>query len=227
MLAFYYHPLSPIARRVWLALLEKEIPFEPMLVNLKARENRKPEFLSINPFHHVPVIVDEGIRILESFAILDYLETKHPKPALMPTTAGELAHMRMVQMVVANEFVPKLPAILAANASEEADDSDRALMRRIDTVLQFLSEQLGQLEYFGGDRISLADITVGAALPLTTRLGLSLKEYPTLAAWCDRVMARSAWQQTEPEAEALASWQRWVTLMAKRHKLHPGTRSLK
>ncbi len=34
MLTFYYHPLSPVARRVWLALLEKEIPFEPKLVNL-------------------------------------------------------------------------------------------------------------------------------------------------------------------------------------------------
>ena len=51
MLKFYYHPLSPIARRVWLALLEKDITFEPVLVDLKAREN-----LAINRrFQHISV----------------------------------------------------------------------------------------------------------------------------------------------------------------------------
>ena len=54
MLKFYYHPLSPIARRVWLALLEKEIAFEPVFVDLKNRENLKRDYLALNPFHHVP-----------------------------------------------------------------------------------------------------------------------------------------------------------------------------
>ncbi|MEM9006188.1 MAG: glutathione S-transferase family protein [Cyanobacteria bacterium P01_F01_bin.86] len=215
MLKFYYHPLSPIARRVWLALLEKEIPFEPILVNLKDRENLKPEFLALNPFHHVPVLVNDEFRLLESFAILDYLETQHPTPALIPETATELAHMRMVQMVTANEFMPKLPAIVTVNTSE---NSDQAALQHIRTVLQFLAEQLGQRTYFGGEQISLADITVGAALPLTTRLGLDLQAYPSLAAWCDRVMARPAWQQTEPGAEALNAWQRWISIMVKRRR---------
>lgn len=57
MLTFYYHPLSPVARRVWLFLLEKEIPFHPVVVDLR-QEQFTPEFLTLNPFHHVPVIVD-------------------------------------------------------------------------------------------------------------------------------------------------------------------------
>ncbi|MGF1522784.1 MAG: glutathione S-transferase family protein [Leptolyngbyaceae cyanobacterium] len=213
MLKFYYHPLSPIARRVWLALLEKEIPFEPVVVNLQVRENLQPEFLKLNPFHHVPVIVDEGDRILESFAILDYLEAKHATPALIPNTPAELARMRMLQMVTANELVPKLPALVTM---DESENPDTATLRHVNIVLQFLSDQLGQRTYFGGDQLSLADITVGAALPLTTRLGLSLQAYPLLAAWCDRVMTRPAWQQTEPEAEALRTWRRWLSLMNKR-----------
>lgn len=119
----------------------------------------------------------------------------------------------MLQMVTANELVPKLPALVTADESEKPDT---AILRRIDIVLQFLSDQLEQRPYFGGEQISLADITVGAALPLTTRLGLSLQAHPTLSAWCDRVTARPAWQQTEPETEALNTWKRWLSLMRKR-----------
>ena len=78
MLTFYYHPLSPVARRVWLALLEKQIPFHPVLVDLRGEQNQ-PEFLALNPFHHVPVIVENDLRLIESLAILDYLEKRYPE----------------------------------------------------------------------------------------------------------------------------------------------------
>ena len=87
MLKFYYHPLSPLARRVWIALLEKNIAFEPIIVNLKEGEQFQPEFLKLNPFHHVPVIIDNSFRVIESLAILDYLEAKYPTPALLPRDA--------------------------------------------------------------------------------------------------------------------------------------------
>ncbi|MBF2022554.1 MAG: glutathione S-transferase family protein [Hydrococcus sp. C42_A2020_068] len=47
MLKFYYNPISPIARRVWIVLLEKNIPFESVLVNLNG-DKFQPEFLAIN-----------------------------------------------------------------------------------------------------------------------------------------------------------------------------------
>ena len=84
MLKFYYYPLSPLSRRVWIALLEKEIPFTPAIVSLKNGEQFKPDFLAISPFHHVPVIIDDGLRVLESMAILDYLESKYPQNPLLP-----------------------------------------------------------------------------------------------------------------------------------------------
>ncbi|MEL6439584.1 MAG: glutathione S-transferase family protein [Cyanobacteria bacterium J06621_8] len=95
MLQFYYHPLSPLSRRVWIALLEKEIPFTPIIINLQDREQFKPEFLALNPFHHVPVIVDQGLRVIESLAILDYLESKYPQHSLLPNDSSQLAKVRM------------------------------------------------------------------------------------------------------------------------------------
>jgi glutathione S-transferase len=214
MLSFYYHPLSPIARRVWISLLEKGLTFESEVVNLNGPQFR-PEFLALNPFHHVPVIVDDGFRVLESLAILDYLEAKYPTPSLLSRSPEAIAQMRMVQMVTTNELTPKFPALTIASESPAPDEE---LMQQVHTVFDFFTEQLGSGDYFGGDRPSLADITAGAALPLLHRLGVRFDTHPAIAAWFDRLMARDAWQKTEPDDEAFNTWKRWMLLMIKRRQ---------
>ncbi len=82
MLKFYYHPLSPISRRVLICLLEKSIEFEPVIVQLNLKEQFQPEFLALNPFHHVPVLVDGDVKLIESIAILDYLDARYPTPRM-------------------------------------------------------------------------------------------------------------------------------------------------
>ena len=99
MLQFYYNPRSPMARRVWRGLLEKDIPFEPILMKLNG-DQFQPDYLQIHPFHHVPAIVDDGFRMIESIAILEYLETKYPTPTLLPKGTQALATVKMVQMVL-------------------------------------------------------------------------------------------------------------------------------
>ena len=56
-LTFYYFPRSPCARRVWLTLIEKELPYTGVMVNLMAGEQRSDEYLEINPQGKVPVLV--------------------------------------------------------------------------------------------------------------------------------------------------------------------------
>lgn len=210
MLKFYYHPLSPIARRVWLALLEKQLPFEPIVVNLATGEQMQPDYLALNPFHHVPTIVDGEFQLIESLAILDYLEAQYPEHSLIPQLSQSLARMRMVQMVVVNEAMPKFAALVTA------ETPDAALLQQMEKVLSFLSQQLGTDDYFGGNRLNLADLVAGATLPLLCRLGISLAAHPTLAAWHQRIAAREAWQTTEPSAADFTHWRRYVQLMVKR-----------
>ncbi len=81
MLKLYYTPISMNSRRVWVALLEKQIPFEPLALNLDG-DQFKPDFLAINPFHRIPVLVDEDLTLVESLAILDDREAEYPTPAL-------------------------------------------------------------------------------------------------------------------------------------------------
>lgn len=206
MLTFYYHPLSPIARRVWLALLEKGIPFEPVLVDLSKNEQLQPEFLALNPFHHVPAITDDGFRLIESLAILDYLESKYPTPTLLPQSTEETATMRMLQMVTVNELVPKLPKLINVDNVPLSNE----VIEQLDTALTFLDRHLSDRTYFGGDVLTLADIVAGATVPLFCRLGMAIEPYPALTRWCQQITSREAWQATEPNNTDFNNWKHWI-----------------
>src|SRR5690242_9564994 len=105
MLTLYHEPISPNSRRVWITLLEKGLEFELVQVKLDG-EQFKPDFLAMNPFHHIPILVDDGFKIVEYLAILDYLEAKYPTPAMLPNDAKDLAIVRMVQLITVNELLP-------------------------------------------------------------------------------------------------------------------------
>ncbi|MGB3298956.1 MAG: glutathione S-transferase family protein [Phormidesmis sp.] len=214
MLKFYYHPLSPIARRVWIALLEKEIPFEAVLVDLRG-EQFEADFLLLNPFHHVPALVHDDLRLIESMAILDYLELQFPQVSLSPDTPGAIAQMRMVQMVVTNELLPKLVAVVIA---DEENPLPEKTTDHLEICLRFLTKQLGDKDYFGGDALNLADAVAGATVPLFNRLGVSLRAYESLQQWQDRITSRSAWQLTKPSDSDFQLWQRWIRLQVQRAK---------
>ncbi|MBW4687506.1 MAG: glutathione S-transferase family protein [Komarekiella atlantica HA4396-MV6] len=211
MLKFYYNPLSPNARRVWITLLEKEIPFESVLLNLDG-DQLQPEFLTINPFHHIPVVVDNGFQIVESLAIMDYLESKYPTPAMLPTEPQALATVRMVQMVTANELFPQVIALIYEN--EDSPQFAQA-KQNIDKVLQFFTQALGDRSFFGSQQLTLADIVAGIAIHSLPLLGFHLSNYPKLNQWSERLMQRPVWQKTKLSAEDFEAFKRRVRILVK------------
>lgn len=205
MLTFYYMPLSINVRRVWVALLEKQIAFTPIAMNLDG-DQFSDDFTAINPLQRVPVIVDDGLRVVESFAILDYLEAKYPIPALLPQDASTIALVRMVMMVALNELQPAtLPLTRALVGLETPPEKLEAARHRIVTVLQFYEQLLAGKPYFGGDRLTVADIVAGTLVPSLPMFGIALEEYPQLQAWSERLDQRPSWQQTAPDPEAIAA----------------------
>ncbi|MBE9036325.1 glutathione S-transferase family protein [aff. Roholtiella sp. LEGE 12411] len=223
MLQFYYNPLSPNARRVWITLLEKEIPFEPVLLNLDG-DQLQSDFLKINPFHHIPVVVDNGFQIVESLAIMDYLESKYPIPAMLPTEPQALATVRMVQMVTANELFPQVIALIY-----ESEDSPQFAQAKqnIDKVLQFLTPVLGDRSFFGSDQLTLADIVAGIAIHSLPLLGFHLSNYPSLNQWSERLMQRPVWQKTKLSAEDFEAFKRRVRILVKlrRREMNKGNQA--
>ncbi|MGD1700419.1 glutathione S-transferase family protein [Dapis sp. BLCC M229] len=207
MLTLYHAPVSPNSRRVWVTLLEKGLEFELVEVKLSG-EQFKPDFLAINPFHHIPVLVDDGFNVVESLAILDYLEAKYPTPTMLPKEVKDLAIVRMVQMVSVNEFLPAINPLVPRILDLPGEDPEKVekAQQKISTVLKFFENLLEDRPYFGSDNITLADIVSGTIIPIFLRGGISIAEYPKISAWYERLMARPAWQASEATEATFAEF---------------------
>jgi glutathione S-transferase len=204
MLKLYHQPLSPNSRRVWIALLEKGLTFETIVLNLDG-DQFQPEFLAISPFHHIPALVDDGFNLVESQAILDYLEAKYPHPALLPDDPQALGVVQMVRMATVNELAPAMSPLIGQMMGISSPEPEKleATKQKLAVVLQFFQGLLNGQPYFGGEQLSLADITAGVAVPWLPKLGMPLDDYPELQAWCDRLQQRPAWQTTQATPEML------------------------
>jgi glutathione S-transferase len=206
MIKLYYTPLSVNSRRVWATLLEKGLDFTLEEVNLSG-EQFKPDFLALNPFHHIPVLVDGERTIIESFAIMDYLEAKYPHPTLMPESADALATVRMVQMVCLNELIPATrPMTMKVLFGREDPEAMAQAYQQVEIILKFLAAQLGSQSYFAGDRLTLADITAGTLAAWFPEMDISLDAYPTLIEWRNRLVSRDSWQQSQPAPGTLEAF---------------------
>ncbi len=207
VLTLYHSPISPNSRRVWITLLEKGLEFELVEVKLDG-EQFKPEFLAISPFHHIPALVDDGFNIVESLAILDYLEAKYPTPAMLPKDAKDLAIARMVQLVTVNELLPATTTFLPQFLGLPGGDPEKIekAEHKIATVLKFFENLLDDRPYFASHNLTLAEVVAGTVVTLLPSIGISLSEYPKLNAWCDRLVARTTWQATEATPEAMEAF---------------------
>lgn len=197
MLQFYNNPMSNNARRVWIALLEKQIEFEPVEIKLDG-DQFTPEFIEINPFHHVPVLIDDGFKVIESLAILDYLEAKYPTPALMPTDPQAIATVRMIELVNVNELAPAIVTLMRHNLEiqVEAKKLEQA-QKQVATVMKFYSEKLGDKNYFVEGQFTIADIVAGLSVYFLSKLGVSLADYPSVQNWQTALQQRESWQQVQ------------------------------
>jgi glutathione S-transferase len=200
MLKFYYNPISVNARRVWVALLEKQIPFELVLVNLDD-DQFHDDFTAINPLQRIPAIVDRGLRISESLAILDYLEARYPTPSLMPSTPNAIAIVRMIEMITVVELQPVTIPLTRPLVGLEVDPQKlEAAQQRMTAILQFFEELLNEQTYFAEEKFTLAEVVAGTLVP-----SLPLADYPYLKAWSERLAQRESWQQTAAHPEAIAA----------------------
>lgn len=215
MLKLYYARPSAYARPVWLALLEKQLPFELIPVDL-AGGQFEPEFLAVNPFGHVPVLVDGEFRVIESLAILDYLEARYPMPSLLPTDAEALAKVRMVQLVTLNELLPAIFRLLIQDENSEATSPELEYAQlRARNTLVFFENLLGDSPYFAGEQLTLAEIVAGTLVYRMPDLGIALTNYPRLQAWSARLLARPTWQQIALSSEEWSQFKRRMRVMPK------------
>jgi len=204
MLKLYYSRFSINARRVWVTLLEKNLEFEPILLKLDG-DQFQPDFLKLNPFHHIPVLVDDDFSIFESLAILDYLEAKYPESTLMPTGAKDIAKLRTIELVTVNELpspsIVLMKDMLDIEVEKQKIEQAKQTMA---TALQYFEDNLDDNYLcFIKEQITYADIVAGTAVDAIPTLGISLEPYPKVTKWLNNLQQRNSWQQTALTTEDL------------------------
>ena len=202
MLQFYFHPFSTYARRVWMTLLEKDVKFEPIEVDLVNRAHREPAYLAKNPYGRVPAINDDGFVLYESSAILHYLETTHPSPALTPGDARGRAlvdmHMRLCDL----QFARPTVTIIFPKRFLPPERWDAAAMAQakgeIEKHLEIVERQVGDAGYLVADRFTLADIAYAPFLEFLPLMDVEAP--PRVAAWRKNLLGQAKRQGNNPGA---------------------------
>ena len=93
-LVLYHASHSTCSQKVRMVLHEKALKFDEVRIDLGKKEQLKPGYLAINPNGVVPTLVDDGVPIIESSVICEYLDEKYPENPLVPSDIVERARMR-------------------------------------------------------------------------------------------------------------------------------------
>src|SRR5438093_3568821 len=162
MLKLHSHPPSPYSRRVRIALIEKGLAADLIELDMAKGAHREPEYLAVNPYGRVPTLEEDGFVLYESTAILEYLETTHPSPPLVPGEARGRAlvgmHVKLCDIQLARQtgviifpkrFLPKERWDAAAMAQAK---------KEIEKHLGIVEKQIAGREWMVADRYSLVEV---------------------------------------------------------------------
>jgi glutathione S-transferase len=204
-------PGSPFGRAVLATLQEKGVPYRFSMVTLGAL--RSPEHLARHPFGRVPVLEHDGLMLYETQAILRYLDRVLPQPSLTPADPKRAARMDQVMNVndwylfhdVGNVIV--FQRVIGPRVMGRAPDEAAiaAAMPKALTVFKELAHLLGDMPFFAGDRVSLADLMVAPAVEfftLTPEWSDLGAPYANLVAWLERMQERPSMKLTTWERVA-------------------------
>ena len=202
MIKLYDFPQSPNCQKVKLVLAEKELSYETVFVDLMNNAQRSADFLRLNPYGKVPVLIDEEEVIYDSTIINEYLDDEYPHPPLMPTESDERARARLFEDFADNSFIPQ-SNVLATELSKSAEQADAEQIQRYRSdlvrVLEFLDRHLEGKEYLV-QTFSLADLAFIPRLLVLAPLGVTVPDsLKNVVAWIERLRQRPSVQKLQHE----------------------------
>jgi maleylpyruvate isomerase len=200
---------SSSAYRVRIALGLKGLPFEYAAVHLirDGGQQHQPDFVALNPLRQVPVLeLEDGaqtIRLVQSMAIIQYLDELFPEPPLLPASPADRAHVRALAEVV-NAGIQPLQntstfAELKKHGIATEPWAEAFVSKGLAALEQLARERAGSFLF--GNRVSLADIYLVPQLYNARRFGVPLDAFPTLTRAETSAQALPAFQAAAPDAQ--------------------------
>jgi glutathione S-transferase len=181
--------------KVRIVLAEKELEYDSVNVDLKAGQHRMADFLKLNPFGKVPVLVDDETVVYDSTIINEYLNDEYPEPPLLPEGSAERARARLFEDYADVAFtLPAMAIERELEKSSEARDQTK-LSTAQDVVrkgLTMLDRELEGREFLAGS-FSLADVAFAPTVLQLEKLGIRVESsQASLKSWINRLATRAS-----------------------------------
>jgi len=214
VLKLYGLHASPFVRLVAAVLIEKQVPFELVVVNLSKGEHKTPEFLSKHPFGQVPLIDDDGFIVYETRAICYYIASKYANQGtpLLPTGLEANTRYQQAVFVEASHFNDHANRAIKEKIVkryqglppdiEAFDKSIADLTVKLDVYDKILSKQ----KYLVGDEIMLVDLYHLPTGDMLASVGCNVMESkPNVARWWKDLTSRASWQAVKDEIKSTST----------------------
>jgi len=186
----------PFGQKVRIVLAEKSLTYELIQIDFTQGDQRRPEFLRLNPFARVPVLVDEDTTVYDSTIIIEYLEDEYPEPPVLPTIGSSAlrARARLFEDFADTSFTPPVGQLIA-EVSKPEGDRDQARVQRlhqsVERVLDYLNHELQGNNFLAGE-FSVADIGFAPRMLILNEIGIDVlgNNRNNIDAWIKRMMER-------------------------------------
>lgn len=203
---------SSAAWRVRIAMNLKGMDAELLVVHLlkEGGEQFGTAYDALTPYHLVPLLEDEGMRLAQSLAIIEYLDETQPGAPLLPSNARGRARVRALSQAIASDIHPlnnlRVLRYLKRTLKVTPEQKDDWYRHWITVGLQALERQLAcdpeTGQFCHGDTPGMADCCLVPQLYNARSSGCDLAPYPVLVAIAERCETLPAFLKARPEAQA-------------------------
>lgn len=202
MLKLYAHPFSSYCWKALIALYEKELPFEFMMLGPDHPENYA-FVTAAAPLGKFPVLTDGERTLIESSIIIEYLDRLAPDPRLIPADPDQALEVRTLDRLFDNYVMNAMQGFnrFYLRPEEERNPVDlRDSRAELDRSYAWLDRWMAEREYAAAHAFTLADIAAAPALFYADWAHPIPEEYAALKAYRARLLARPSIARAVDEA---------------------------
>jgi maleylacetoacetate isomerase len=204
----YSYFRSSAAYRMRIALNLKGIAFETVAVHLTrgGGEQHRPEFQAVNPQKRVPVLaLDNGERLLQSLAIMEYLDEVYPDPPLLPKDPVARAQVRAVAQIIACDIHPLNNTSTLNYLRGPLTTDDKAIndwyRHWVTAGFEAVEALIKPAPYAFGASVTMADICLVPQVFNARRFAVPLDRFPAIVAADAAATALPAFEAARPERQ--------------------------
>ncbi len=205
----------PSSRSLGVVALKNHLAIDCELtpVDLGRGDQRAPEYVALNPNRKVPTLEDEGFVVWEANAILFYLASKRPERGLWPADLrGQADVLRWLAWQSAHWDAESIGMVTFEKNSKVvlglAAPDPAFVARGAENFARFasvLDDHLKGESWIIGERLTIADFSIGALVPTAVRCGLPIDHFCEIRRWYESLLALPAWRDALAYREAAAN----------------------